>query len=254
MIIDKSEIIENIQIADGIWQMVFKSSGIADRYLGAGQFVSILVDDNWEHPIRRPMSIADVKDNKVSIIYKVFGSVTQSLTQLKSEDYIDVLGPLGNTFNVDYNLIYPILIGGGIGLSPILNLSKSLAQKGIGVTTIIGAKTSNEHFLQHNPNNNMFLCTDDGTVGINGTVIEALNIVLKDIKNPKIFACGPEPMLFSIQKMLDKKSIPGQFSVESCMACGMGICQGCAIPNNNNGYHLVCKAGPVFETNEVRFD
>jgi dihydroorotate dehydrogenase electron transfer subunit len=255
MIIDKSEIIENTQIAEGIWQMVFKSIEIANAYKGAGQFVSILADDNWEHPIRRPMSIADVKEDEITIIYKIFGLVTQSLTKLKSKDYIDVLGPLGNTFNVDSDTLYPILIGGGIGLSPILNLSKCLVQKGINITIIIGAKTSKEHFLQHNPNKNIILTTDDGTIGINGTVIDALNIILQDIKNPKIFACGPEPMLFSIQKKLEEKSIPAQFSVESYMACGVGICQGCAIPKiKNGGYHLVCKDGPVFESNEVKFE
>ncbi|MCK4903737.1 MAG: dihydroorotate dehydrogenase electron transfer subunit, partial [Candidatus Marinimicrobia bacterium] len=95
MIIDKSEIIENTQIADGIWRMIFKSAEIAGRYRGAGQFVSVLANDNWEHPIRRPMSIAGIKDDEISIIYKVYGSVTQALTQLKSKDYIDVLGPLG---------------------------------------------------------------------------------------------------------------------------------------------------------------
>lgn len=255
MIIDKSEIIENTQIAEGIWQMVFESAEIANAYKGAGQFVSVLADDNWEHPIRRPMSIADVKEDEIFIIYKVFGSVTQALTKLKSKDYIDVLGPIGNTFNVNYDTFYPILIGGGIGLSPILNLSKCLTQKGVAVTTIIGAKTSKEHFLQHNPNKNMFLSTDDGTIGINGTVIDALNIVLKDIQNPKIFACGPEPMLFSIQKILEEKSIPAQFSVESYMACGVGFCQGCVIPKKqNNAYYLVCKDGPVFEANEVKFE
>ena len=255
MIIDKSEIIENNEIAGGIWQMVFKSAEIAKRYLGAGQFVSVLANDNWEHPIRRPMSIAEVNGDKVSIIYKVFGSVTKSLADLKSNDYIDVLGPIGNTFNVKYETYYPILIGGGIGLSPILNLSKYLVKMDINAAIIIGAKTADEHFLQHNPNKNMFLATDDGTEGIKGTVINALNIVLENIDNPKIFACGPEPMLHSIQKMLGEKSIPAQFSVESYMACGIGICQGCAIPKNqNDGYFLVCKDGPVFESNEVRFD
>ncbi len=255
MIIDKSEIIENTQIADGIWQMIFKSAEIAVRYRGAGQFVSVLANDNWEHPIRRPMSIADVKDDEISIIYKVYGSVTQALTQLKSTEYIDVLGPLGNVFTVDYDTYNPILIGGGIGLSPILNLSKCLTKKGISITTIIGAKASKEHFLQHNPDKNMFLCTDDGTRGIKGTVIDALKIVLKEIRNPKIFACGPEQMLSSIQKMIEEKSIPAQFSVESYMACGVGFCQGCAIPKKqNNEYYLVCKDGPVFKANEVKLD
>jgi dihydroorotate dehydrogenase electron transfer subunit len=255
MIIDKAEIIRNSQIAKGIWKIIFKSTNIADEYNGAGQFVSILTNGKWEHPIRRPMSIADVKKDEISIIYKVFGSVTQSLTLLKSKDYIDVMGPIGNTFTVDYDSFYPILIGGGIGLSPILNLSKYLTQKGINITTIIGAKTSKEHFLQHNPDRNMFLSTDDGTKGINGTVIDTLYIILNNIKNPKIFACGPEPMLLSIQKILDEKGIPAQFSVESYMACSVGICQGCAIPKKqNNEYYLVCKDGPVFEISEVKFD
>ena len=255
MIIDKFEIIENIKIAKGIWKMVFKSAEIAKRYLGAGQFILLLSNDSWEHPIRRPMSISDVSDDKISIVYKVFGSVTKELSQLKSKDYIDVLGPAGNTFNVEYETFYPILIGGGIGLSPILNLSKRLTQEGIGFISIIGAKTSNEHFLQHNPNNNVFLSTDDGTEGITGTVIDVLDDVIKQIKNPKIFACGPVQMLFSIQTILGEKSIPAQFSVESYMACGVGICQGCVISKKQNKeYYLVCKNGPVFEANEVKFD
>ena len=255
MIIDKSEIIENNEIAEGIWKMVFKSVEITNRYLGAGQFVLVLANDNWEHPIRRPMSIAEVKNDEISIIYKVFGYVTQSLADLRSNDYIDVLGPIGNTFNVKNETFYPILIGGGIGLSPILNLSKYLVKIDINATIIIGAKTAKEHFLQHNPNKNMILTTDDGTKGIKGTVIDALKIVLGDIDNPKIFACGPEPMLYSIQKMLEENNIPAQFSVESYMACGAGICQGCTInKKQNDGYFLVCKDGPVFEANEVRFD
>ena len=254
MLIEKSEIIENIQIAEGIWRMVFTSSEIANEYVGAGQFVSILIDDNWVHLIRRPMSIAEVSDNKISIIYKVFGKVTQVLTKLRSNDYIDVLGPLGNVFSVDISKYDPILIGGGIGISPIINLSKYLTQKKIAFTSIFGAKTAREHFLQHN-HNNVLLSTDDGTIGIKGTIIDALNTVLTEIDNPKIFACGPEQMLSYLQFMLKEKGIPAQFSVESYMACGVGFCQGCAIHNKqNNGYHLVCKDGPVFEMDEVNFD
>lgn len=254
MIIDKSEVQSNLQLAEGIWQMTIKSERIAEKYLGAGQFVSILTNDNWEHPIRRPMSIANVESNHISIIYKVFGSVTKTLTTLKSGDYIDVLGPLGNTYSVDSNKYFPILIGGGIGLSPILNFSKYLNQLEIGHIRIIGAKTSNEHFLKHDPVKGQYLSTDDGSLGIKGTVIDTLNILLENIQNPKIFSCGPELMLHSIQKMLEGKSIPAQFSVESYMACGVGICQGCAIPKKQiDGYYLVCREGPVFESHEVKF-
>ncbi len=255
MIVDQSEIITNIKLANDIWRMTFKSEIIAKKYKGAGQFVSILADDKWEHPIRRPMSIAEVDEYHISIIYKVFGSVTKQLTSLKSGDYIDVLGPLGNTFSVEKGKYYPILIGGGIGLSPILNLTKCLDQKGIKHTTIIGAKAADEHFLTHDTANNLYLCTDDGSIGIKGTVIDVLNIILQDIHSPKIFACGPKPMLFSLQELLKEKVIPAQFSVESYMACGVGLCQGCVISKEHNrDYFLVCKDGPVFESNEVRFD
>ena len=255
MIIEKAKIVNNNKIAENIWKMVFKSATIADDFLGAGQFVSILVNDSWEHPIRRPMSIAEVDGNNISIIYKVVGSVTRDLATIKSNNYINVLGPLGNTFTVDYDKYTPILIGGGVGLAPILNLSKCLDQKGINATTIIGAKSLNEHFINHNPNNNMFLSTDDGSVGIKGTVLDALDTILNDIENPKIFACGPEIMLLSLQKMLSKIHIPAQFSVESYMACGVGLCQGCAISTKkHNEYYLVCKDGPVFEASEVKFD
>ena len=255
MIITKSEIIENRQIADDIWRMSFKSKEISDLYLGAGQFVQVLANDNWEHPIRRPISIAEVEGKNISIIYKVFGSVTQDLARLKPKDYINVSGPFGNTFDVDYDTYYPILIGGGIGLSPILNLSHYLNNKDISCITIIGAKSINEHFIKHNPDNNIYLSTDDGTIGIKGTVIDALEIVLENIVNAKIFACGPGRMLSSLQTLLINANIPAQFSVESYMACGVGICQGCAIPTKKqNTYKLVCKDGPVFESDEVKFD
>ena len=251
MVSNKAEIVENSKIAHNIWRMSFISQSIADEYVGAGQFVSILAGDSWEHPIRRPMSIAKVLDDQITIIYKIFGSVTNTLSRLMSGDYIDVLGPLGNTFVVDYNKYTPILVGGGIGLSPILNLSECLNKKGISSHTIIGAKSSDEHFLDLNPNNGTYLSTDDGTIGIKGTVIDVLSIVLKEVENPYIFACGPEGMLSALKLFLNEKGIPGQFSVESYMACGFGFCQGCAIPNNKEGYSLVCKEGPVFDYNEV---
>ncbi len=255
MIIDKAKIIRNIEIAEGIWQMDFYSTEIANDYIGAGQFVSILANSSWEHPIRRPMSIAGVSGEEIAIIYKIFGSVTTDLTMLKPNGYLDVLGPIGNIFTLNNNQYHPILIGGGIGLSPIFNLANYLDEQGNAKTVIIGARTSSEHFIKHDPAKNIFLATDDGSIGITGTVIDALNDIINKIDNPKIFTCGPEPMLSALQKYLIELDIPGQFSVESYMACGVGFCQGCVIENRQNQkYHLVCKDGPVFEVNEVKFD
>ena len=254
MIIVNSKVLHNSELASNIWKLTFGSSEIANDYLGAGQFVSVLANESWEHPIRRPMSIAEVKDANISLIYKIFGPVTKLLSNLKEGDNINTLGPLGNTFNVEYEKYHPILIGGGIGLSPIYNLSTCLSQKGVLATTIYGARNNSEHFLKHTPKDNLFLCTDDGSIGIKGNAIDALEIVINNINNPMIFACGPELMLAALQKYSIAKAIPAQFSVESYMACGVGFCQGCVIPNNSNNYQLVCKSGPVFDASEVKFD
>jgi len=255
MIITHAKVIENIELAKNIWKMTFISQDIADDYIGAGQFISILPNAHWAHPIMRPMSIADVKDDNIEIIYKLFGPITKQLSTIKSNDYVQISGPIGNTFTVDHEKYKPILIGGGIGLSPILNLSEYLNKKDILAHTIIGAKSSYEHFIEHNPNENIFLSTDDGSIGIKGTVIDALKEIIRDINNPYIFACGPDGMLSSLKIYLSKNDILGQFSVESYMACGFGFCQGCAISKDTGvGYHLVCKDGPVFDYNEVTFD
>lgn len=254
MVISKAKIIENTQLAQDIWRMVFESQEIAKEYQGPGQFVSILANNNWEHPIRRPMSIADVTEDKITIIYKIFGLVTKVLRGLVTESNIDVLGPLGNTFKIIDEKYTPVLVGGGIGLSPILNLSNYFNKKPTDHFTIIGAKNKNEHFLEHNLNAKLYLSTDDGSVGIKGTAIDTLNSILKNIENPFIYACGPEPMLSALKTYLSPKNIPGQFSVESYMACGFGFCQGCAIPTNDeHSYSLVCKDGPVYGYNEVKF-
>lgn len=252
MVISNARIVENIEIAHNIWRMVFESPELAQDYKGVGQFVSILINDNWEHPIRRPMSIADVSKDKITIIYKIFGSVTKSLKKFGVGDTINVLGLFGNTFKTTNKKYTPVLIGGGVGLAPILNLSNYFSKNGINAYKIIGAKSKDEHFLKHNPKEKYYLSTDDGSFGIKGTVIDAI-ISIHNLKYPYIYACGPEPMLAALKKYMSKNVIPGQFSVESYMACGFGFCQGCAIQTTDNNYSLVCKDGPVYDYNEVSF-
>ena len=251
---------ENLRLARNLWSMKFQAPEIVGEYSGAGQFVSILADDTWEHPLRRPMSIADVKGDCVSIIYKTVGAVTKSLARLQTGNAINVLGPLGNTFTGwdDENDL--ILVGGGVGLAPILNLYKTVKSS----TVILGARTAEEHFFTHSPQEGVFLTTDDGSIGIRGTVIPTLECKILSKQNPIIFACGPEPMLKTIQNVAKKNHIPAQLSVESYMACGMGICQGCAIkksekekssvPTYHEKYDLVCVNGPVFSAEEISFD
>lgn len=263
MLIERVNIISNTEIANNIWEMFFDAPKIISEYKGSGQFINILVEDSWNHPLRRPMSIASVNDGRVSIIYKIFGDVTKMLSKKESGSNIEILGPLGNTFTKWNEDCYPILVGGGVGVPPILNLKSECELSEIDHSIIIGARNSNEHFITHNPEKNIILTTDDGSAGESGTVMNPIDIIIKEKINPYIFACGPEPMLVAIRNYSLKNNIPAQLSVESYMGCGVGLCQGCVISKNNihkkeNSYHeqysLVCVDGPVYEAKDIRFE
>jgi len=263
MIIEKVNIKLNRQIADNIWEMVFDAPNIASKYVGAGQFISILANDSWGHPLRRPMSIASVKDNDISIIYKIFGDVTNILSKKNKGDSVELLGPIGNTFSNWDSDTFPILIGGGVGLAPILNLKHQCERSNVDHAIIIGARNSNEQFMKHDPDKNTYLTTDDGSIGEHGTVMTPLDEIIKSHKNPYLYACGPEAMMIAIRDYSIDKNINTQLSVESYMGCGVGLCQGCVIHNVTNNldehtyhqkYSLVCVDGPVYEAKDIYFE
>tara|TARA_Y100000758_G_scaffold279067_1_gene225285 strand:+ start:785 stop:1516 length:732 start_codon:yes stop_codon:yes gene_type:complete len=243
--------------------MHFEAPLISSAYTGSGQFINILAMDNWNHPLRRPMSIASASNGTVSIIYKIFGDVTEILSKKNPGEVVDLLGPLGNTFSNWDNGAYPVLVGGGVGLPPMLNLKSECESKNIDHTIIIGARNTKEHFMSHDPENNVILTTDDGSFGEPGNVMSPLNRIVTKTENPYIFACGPEPMLASIQIYALENDIPAQLSVESYMGCGVGLCQGCVISRNTENtlthsyhekYSLVCLDGPVYEVKDILFD
>lgn len=263
IVIENAAVIRNTEIASGIWQLEAEAPQICAEYAGPGQFVSLLTDEGWEHPLRRPMSIAAVNGSQLGIIYKIFGDVTVSLSKMKKDNFINLLGPVGNTFSGwDNPDIHPILVGGGVGLAPILNLKQACDDKNRDSTIIIGARTASEHSMKHDSENNIFLTTDDGSLGEKGTVMPVLERLAQEMQNAALFACGPEPMLKAVQSFAVSAGIPAELSVESYMACGIGLCQGCVIetPNGNgieHSYHeqysLVCMDGPVYKASEVTF-
>ena len=262
MIIERARIKSNCEVAHNIWETHYEAPNIANNYLGAGQFINILALDDWSHPLRRPMSIASVEHESVSIIYKIFGDVTKILASQKEGEIVELMGPLGNTFSNWDNGTYPVLIGGGVGLAPILNLKKECTTKKVDHTMIIGAKSGNDHFIEHDPEEYIYLTTDDGTIGDEGTVMEPLKRIIIENNNTYLFACGPEPMLHAVREFALKNNIPAQLSVESYMGCGFGLCQGCVIERNNykirdHSYHkkysLICLDGPVYEAGDISF-
>ena len=149
-----------------------------------------------------------------------------------------------------------------MGLAPVLNLWNHFTDQTNKNYLIIGARSGDEHIHQHNPEKHIYITTDDGSMGIKGTVMEALKEISKNIQKPVIIACGPEPMLKAIQSYVKINDIPTQLSVESYMGCGIGICQGCVILRQNttkkdHSYHekysLVCLDGPVYKSEAISF-
>ena len=262
MIFEDITITKNDEIASGLWKMEFSAPLISSMYEGAGQFIQIQVETGWEYPLRLPMSIAECNDNIISIIYKIFGEGTSILSQKNSRDTINVLGPLGNVFKI-HNDKSHIFVGGGVGLAPILNLWDQLNGRIENNYLIVGARTGREHIHSHDPEHHVFVTTADGSLGIQGTIMNTLKELCEKRKKSEVFACGPEPMLKAVHSYVIMHDISAQLAVESYMGCGVGICQGCVISRQNNrqkehSYHkkysLVCIDGPVYYAGEIKFD
>ena len=262
MIYKESGIVKsNIEIAEGIYQTDIFSPNISQNSF-PGQFINILPSSNWSYVMRRPMSIANQINNEISIIYKAIGEGTRIMSNWLKNDKIDLLGPLGNKWE-GYESNFPILIGGGVGIAPILNLHKKLNNIGIKHILIMGARNSKEHFLEHNPDANIYMSTDDGSLGINGNVVNVLKFIFLENKLPlekKFFTCGPPMMMEAVRSYALQNDIKCDLALETLMACGVGICQGCTVERklNNadkhsyrNQYALACIDGPIFKAKEI---
>ena len=249
----------NKMIADNIYEAFLYSPNIS-AHSKPGQFINILPSYIWKNVMRRPMSIASQGNDLISIIYKVFGEGTKLISEWKQDDTIDIIGPLGNRW-YSYNSEYPVLVAGGVGIAPVLNLHNHLNNLNIEHSLICGAKIKEEHFLEHNPDKNIFLSTDNENYGIKGNVLNAINVVLKQkkIDSIKIFSCGPHGMLKAIHNYSMSRNFECQLAMETIMACGIGICQGCTVvkecPDHShsyrNKYALACIDGPVFDAKEI---
>ena len=247
-------IVSNREAAPGIFVLAFKAPAIAGSAL-AGQFVNIKVNEENAGPLlRRPLSIYNINGDEVSVLFNIRGSGTAILSGKKAGDRIDIIGPLGNSFTVDDGFETAILAGGGVGVASLPLLTAALKKNRKQIITYLGARTSDglvPEFLE-----NVRFATDDGSRGNRGTVVGLLNSELRNgqILKSKIFACGPPAMLQTLSDLALEMNIPCEVSVESVMACGIGLCQGCPIElvNQEAKYALVCKDGPIFDSRIVR--
>ena len=258
---EMGKVISNSEIANGIYKTVFKSSIISSHSL-PGQFINILPEPNWSQVMRRPMSIASQGNGELSIIYKPIGDGTRIMAKWKIGDIVDFIGPLGNYWQ-GYETTFPILIGGGVGIAPILNLHQLLINEDISHIIIMGARNYKEHFIQHEPENHIYMSTDDGSLGIKGNVVDALQYIYSQQSlpdNAKIFSCGPPLMMESVRIYSLKNKIACELALETIMACGIGICQGCTVEKKvdqladhsyRNRFALACMDGPIFGAEDI---
>lgn len=254
---EQVKVLYNREIASGFWETEFESERISTD-TRPGQFINILPDKNWSNVMRRPMSVSHQEEGIIRIIYKVVGPGTKFMSDWKTGDTVDIIGSLGNYWK-DWNNNHPVLIGGGVGIAPILNLHNHLNKLNIDHTLIMGARKEEEHFLAHDPENQIYLTTDNGSHGISGNVMSAY-AVLGNSGNNKIFTCGPVGMMESVRGFALKNDIPCDLALERIMACGFGICQGCTVERKLNrvkttGYRnrfaLACMDGPIFSIDEI---
>ncbi|HTX18384.1 MAG TPA: dihydroorotate dehydrogenase electron transfer subunit [Bacteroidota bacterium] len=255
MILEQAPVRTVTEVGSNVFQLTFSSLAIAREAL-PGQFVNVKTVDGSGPLLRRPFSISSVRDDEVSILFNVIGSGTKALSLMRKGEGLDVLGPLGKgTFPLDDDAYETALIvAGGLGVAPMPFLRASMP-RGKKQFVFLGARSASQVVTVGLEDAQV--ATDDGSKGFHGTVVDLLRntLVGNDLGHPRIFACGPLPMLRSLRELSEAKNIECYVALECEMACGIGLCQGCPVESSGPGkkYRLVCNEGPVFNALTVVF-
>lgn len=238
-------------LAEDIYSLWIKEQTIANE-AKPGQFISFFSKDGSKL-LPRPISICEInaQEGTLRVVFRVVGFGTKEFSALQEGETVDVMGPLGNGFTLEGKKA--ILIGGGIGIPPMLELAKSLS---IEKSIVLGYRT-NDLFLKNEfeTYGDVYVSTEDGTAGTKGNVIDAIKE--HNLDADIIFACGPTPMLKGIKAYASEHGIKAQLSLEEKMACGIGACLACVCKSKEKDHHTnvnnkrICKDGPVFYADEI---
>ena len=236
------------QIGSDIYSMCLRTKQIA-KEAKAGQFVAVYCKEG-SRLLPRPISICEINGDELRLVYRIAGKGTDEFSQMKAGMEVEVLGPLGNGFPKAEGKA--LIIGGGIGIPPMLQLAKELTGEKNIVAGYRDILFLNEELEQYG---NMYIATDDGSAGTKGTVIDAIKA--NQIQADVIYACGPMPMLKAVKAYATEQNIPAWISLEEHMACGIGACLGCVVKTKHKDEHTnvnntrICLEGPVFNSEEV---
>lgn len=240
-------VVEAVRLNAFAYSFTLEAEGMTPE--GPDQFVHVKCGHS--RLLRRPISICDWEENLLRIVFEVRGEGTEWLSRRKAGDRLDVLGPLGRGFRMDREGRY-LLVGGGIGVPPMLGCAKWTAERS---TAVLGFRSADRAMLSEDFQKSckeIFLCSDDGSIGRHGFVdAQVRDILEKDKDFTAVLACGPKPMLKNVAAVAAGFGVPCQVSMEERMACGVGACLGCAIQMADGTMQHVCKDGPVFDAGEV---
>ncbi|NRD78812.1 dihydroorotate dehydrogenase electron transfer subunit [Bacillus sp. BRMEA1] len=247
------QIINQREIAADIFELTVEAKFVQE-ITEPGQFVHIRVADS-DPLLRRPISISSYNksSNQLTMIYRREGKGTTKLAELSADKKLDILGPLGNGFPVDEvsKGETALLVGGGIGVPPLYELSNQLKAKGVKVIHVLGFQTESAVFYEQEflKNGETYVTTVDGSFGTKGFVTD----IMKNLAFDCIYTCGPTPMLRAIEQMFTDKKV--FLSLEERMGCGVGACFACVCKQADDpagvSYKKVCSDGPVFRAGEV---
>jgi dihydroorotate dehydrogenase electron transfer subunit len=260
----KAKLIYNKKIRNNYFRCAMIAPKIA-RGVHPGQFVSIRLNDKLEPLLRRPFSIHRVSGSAIEIFYELVGEGSLILSRKKAGESLNIIGPLGNGFNLTPSApgFKPVLVAGGMGVAPLLFLAEKL--KAHQTLILLGAKTKAQILCEREFSGlggQVKIATDDGSKGFKGKVTDLLKHLLFPPKagpplaetvnsqQSTIYACGPRPMLKEVSRISRDYNLAAEISLEEHMACGIGACLGCVV-NTSEGFKRVCKEGPVFDAEEV---
>lgn len=251
MPIVKSRLIETNEVQENIFVQKIFSPEISSS-ANPGQFLNVRVSDTIYPLLRRPFSVCDVEDDHIFLMYNILGVGTKLLAHKREGDLIDILGPLGNGFNLSGDYDTAVIVAGGLGAAPFPFVTRRIPTDK-KIITLIGGR--NKRDVIKYGMKNLSTSSDDGSEGLKGTVVDLFISQLYDLKNKKIkvFGCGPNIMLRALKLVCIEHNLECEVSTECAMACGFGICQGCPIESSHNqdNYLLVCKDGPVFNVKDI---
>ena len=232
---------ESRKIAKNTYEWVME--GDTSHITAPGQFVNIKLDGFY---LRRPISVADVEGNNLTIVYKVVGEGTEKMANMPVGAELLVLTGLGNGYDLEPSGDAPLLIGGGAGVPPMYLLARRLRALGKSVSVILGFGSADEVFYKERFETigaRVYVTTVDGSEGIKGFVTDAM----PEIEYSYFYTCGPEPMRKAVY---NNSTTSGQFSFEERMGCGFGACMGCTC-ETKYGNKRICRDGPVLVKEEI---